>query len=102
MVTQNPDLQGLEMDNFSKAARQLHKINGELQDSVMSIRMLRPPLPGIVVVQHIPPVFSRLFAERLNAESKFKVMEAAQGMPVQPGEVYIAPGDKHGITDADE
>jgi len=44
MVTQNPDLQGLEMDNFSKAARQLHKINGELQDSVMSIRMV--PLEG--------------------------------------------------------
>ena len=59
------------------------------------ISMLRPPLPGIVVVQHIPPVFSRLFAERLNAETKFKVMEAANGTAVQPGEVYIAPGDKH-------
>ncbi len=44
MVTQNPDLAGLELDNFSKAARQLHKINGELQDSVMSIRMV--PLEG--------------------------------------------------------
>lgn len=44
MVTQNPDLKGLELDNFMKAARQLHKINGELQDSVMSIRMV--PLEG--------------------------------------------------------
>ncbi|WP_027406707.1 chemotaxis protein CheA [Anaerovibrio sp. RM50] len=44
MVTQNPDLKGMELDNFSKAARQLHKINGELQDSVMALRMV--PLEG--------------------------------------------------------
>ncbi len=44
MVVQNPDLAGLELDNFQKAARQLHKINGELQDSVMSLRMV--PLDG--------------------------------------------------------
>ncbi len=40
MVTQNPDLKGLELDNFHKAARQLQKISRELQDSVMSIRMV--------------------------------------------------------------
>ncbi len=40
LVTQNPDLQGLVLDNFSKAARQLHKITSELQDLVMSIRMV--------------------------------------------------------------
>lgn len=40
MVTQNPDLKGLEIDNFHKAARQLHKITNELQDVVMSIRMV--------------------------------------------------------------
>lgn len=44
MVTQNPDLNGLELHNFQKAARQLHKIDNELQDSVMSIRMV--PLEG--------------------------------------------------------
>ena len=40
MVTQNPDLQGMEMENFSKAARQLRKISNELQDGVMAIRMV--------------------------------------------------------------
>ncbi len=40
LVTQNPDLDGLELDNFNKAARQLHKITTELQDIVMSIRMV--------------------------------------------------------------
>lgn len=40
MVTQNPDLKGLNLDNFKKAARQLRKITSELQDTVMAIRMV--------------------------------------------------------------
>lgn len=44
MVTQNPDLKGLELNNFEKAARQLRKIASELQDTVMSVRMV--PLAG--------------------------------------------------------
>lgn len=40
MVTQNPDLRGLKLDNFLKAARQLRKITDEMQDMVMSIRMV--------------------------------------------------------------
>jgi two-component system chemotaxis sensor kinase CheA len=40
MVTQNPDLKGLRLYNFQKAARQLHKISSEFQSVVMSIRMV--------------------------------------------------------------
>jgi two-component system chemotaxis sensor kinase CheA len=40
MVTQNPDILGLELENFHKAARQLNKITTEMQDTVMSIRMV--------------------------------------------------------------
>lgn len=40
MVTRNPDLNGLQLDNFCKAARQLRKLTDELQDTVMSIRMV--------------------------------------------------------------
>lgn len=40
MVTKNPDLAGLQLDGFSKAARQLRKLTDELQDIVMSIRMV--------------------------------------------------------------
>ena len=40
MVIRNPDLEGLELDNFQKAARQLRKLTDDLQDVVMSIRML--------------------------------------------------------------
>lgn len=44
MVTKNPDLSGLELQNFHKAARQLRKLTDELQDIVMSIRMV--PIGG--------------------------------------------------------
>lgn len=45
MVTSNPDLKGLKLDGFQKASRQLRKLTDELQDIVMSIRMV--PLSGV-------------------------------------------------------
>lgn len=45
MVISNPDLEGLELESFSKAARDLRKLTSELQDTVMSIRMV--PLAGV-------------------------------------------------------
>jgi two-component system, chemotaxis family, protein-glutamate methylesterase/glutaminase len=52
------------------------------------------PLP-IFIVQHMPPVFTRLLAERLQVSANLKIHEAAQGMNVEGGHVYIAPGDFH-------
>ena len=52
------------------------------------------PLP-VFIVQHMPPMFTRLLAERLQAHSKVKVVEAQAGMVTSPGCVYIAPGDFH-------
>jgi two-component system chemotaxis response regulator CheB len=51
--------------------------------------------PGIVVVQHIPPVFSRMFAERLNDQTQLQCKEAETGDFVDQGRVLIAPGDQH-------
>jgi two-component system chemotaxis response regulator CheB len=52
-------------------------------------------LPGICIVQHIPPVFSRAFAERLNEVCAFEVREAASGDEIRPGLALVAPGDQH-------
>lgn len=59
------------------------------------ITKLEPPLPGIVIVQHIPPMFSKLFAARLDEECKLHVKEAEDGDIVKPNCVYIAPGSFH-------
>jgi two-component system chemotaxis response regulator CheB len=53
--------------------------------------------PGIVIVQHIPPNFSRMFAERLNVQTSLSVKEAKTGDYVERGRVLIAPGDQHMI-----
>jgi two-component system chemotaxis response regulator CheB len=52
------------------------------------------PLP-ILIVQHMPPVFTRLLAERLQTTTKLKVVEAENGAVVEPGKVLIAPGNYH-------
>ncbi len=52
------------------------------------------PLP-IVIVQHMPPVFTRLLADRLSASSKLQVCEATEGGRLEPGVVWIAPGNQH-------
>jgi two-component system chemotaxis response regulator CheB len=54
--------------------------------------------PGIVVVQHIPPVFSKMFAERLDKALRIRVREAQSGDYVEKGLALIAPGDKHMIV----
>ncbi len=52
-------------------------------------------LPGTVVVQHMPPVFTKSFAERLNSICQVTVKEAEDGDHIQPGTVLIAPGNYH-------
>jgi two-component system chemotaxis response regulator CheB len=54
----------------------------------------RFPVP-VVVVQHMPPLFTRMLAARLNTQSQIRVSEAEQSRALEPGQVWIAPGDYH-------
>jgi two-component system, chemotaxis family, protein-glutamate methylesterase/glutaminase len=58
----------------------------------------KPSVP-IVIVQHMPPLFTRLLAERLNKQSGFTVREGAAGQVLEPGEAWIAPGDHHMVVE---
>ncbi len=55
-----------------------------------------PDIPGIVVVQHMPPGFTEMYAQRLNTQTRLRVKEARTGDRVMPGQMLIAPGgDQH-------
>jgi len=59
-----------------------------------------PRLPAnlgapVFIVQHMPPVFTKMLADRLTRAAALPVVEARHGEEVKPGHVYIAPGDWH-------
>jgi two-component system, chemotaxis family, protein-glutamate methylesterase/glutaminase len=60
------------------------------------VRDLPADLPApVVIVQHMPPTFTRVFAQRLDRLAKLTVLEGQPGMRLEPGLVVIAPGDAH-------
>ncbi len=64
-----------------------------IKDVLLGLPVLMPP---IVIAQHIPPVFSTSYANRLNQTVDLAVSEVTKsGQPLQNGKVYIAPGDRH-------
>ncbi len=65
------------------------------------IRQLPPTLPGIVIVQHMPPGFTKMYADRLNTISQLKVTEAEDGDRVLPGTALVAAGGKHMVLKRD-
>jgi len=58
--------------------------------------------PGILIVQHMPEHFTKMFAERLNGLCQVTVKEAEHNDPILPGHAYIAPGGKHLWVKRDE
>src|ERR1035437_10275525 len=65
-----------------------------------ALDLLLPALPAnfplpVMIVQHMPELFTKLFAERLNGRCPMHVHEAGEGDPVRPGTIYIARGNWH-------
>ena len=60
------------------------------------IKGFGPDIPGVVIVQHMPPGFTKMYAKRLDDQCRVHVKEAKSGDLVRPGQVLIAPGgDAH-------
>ncbi|MGD9942536.1 MAG: chemotaxis response regulator protein-glutamate methylesterase [Burkholderiaceae bacterium] len=55
--------------------------------------------PAIVITQHMPPGFTRSFADRLDSQCRIRVAEAVHGERLLPGHAYIAPGGRHLAVD---
>ncbi len=58
------------------------------------VRQLDVDIPGVVIVQHMPPGFTDMYAKRLNNDCRIEVREAKTGDRVMPGLALLAPGDK--------
>jgi two-component system chemotaxis response regulator CheB len=56
---------------------------------------LPPSTPPVVIVQHMPEMFTRMFAKRLDEQCALSVCEATDRQRLEPGHVYVAPGDFH-------
>ncbi len=59
------------------------------------LKVLPPSMPPILIVQHMPSMFTKQFASRADKLCKIGVKEAADGEYIKKGQAYIAPGDLH-------
>ncbi|MDF2567324.1 MAG: chemotaxis response regulator containing a CheY-like receiver domain and a methylesterase domain [Oscillospiraceae bacterium] len=59
------------------------------------LKELKGDLPGILIVQHMPPVFTKMYADRLNNQCQMEVKEAEDHDEVIPNRVIIAAGEHH-------
>lgn len=105
---QNPLLQRKETKNaakpvaavFSSAGRNKLVAIGTSTGGPQALQKVITKLPanlpcGVVVVQHMPPGFTKSLAERLDQISEIAVKEAENEETIEPGHVYIAPGNYH-------
>jgi two-component system chemotaxis response regulator CheB len=59
------------------------------------LQRLPPETPPIVIVQHMPEMFTRMFAKRLDDQCRLEVCEAVDRQRLEPGHAYVAPGNWH-------
>jgi len=87
-----------EMSSMLKTTEQIIAVGASTggTDAVLKFLQSMPiDCPGIVIVQHMPEMFTKSFADRLNTICKIKVKEASDGEGVLRGQAFIAPGGKH-------
>ena len=68
---------------------------GGTEAIIQVVKDLPPSTPGVIIVQHMPPVFTNMYAQRIDKICKMKVKEAADGDRVERGQILVAAGDQH-------
>jgi len=85
----------------SSAARRAHGLiligasTGGTQAIESVLARLPADTPPVLIVQHMPPLFTRAFAARLDRIAPMRVVEASDGDALRAGTAYVAPGDRH-------
>ena len=68
---------------------------GGIEATLKLLQELKPDLPGMVLVQHMPAGFTKAYAERLNKTTRFHVTEVARSQLIEDGSVLVACGGRH-------
>lgn len=96
-----PKLGNVVKPKITSLARTTHQVvavassTGGTEALKVFLAGMPPDIPGTLVVQHMPPGFTKTFSENLNRMFPFEVKEAQDGDQVVPGRVLIAPGNYH-------
>ena len=94
-VTKTPRVPSRSTGKGSTRCVVLGISTGGPQTLTQVFSQLEPPIPPILVVQHMPPTFTQIFANRLDRRCQVTVREAAEGDRVEPDLILIAPGGRH-------
>lgn len=95
--TKNRDVKQGQLDEsciYDKKVLAIGASTGGTEAIYSVLSRLNADVPGIVITQHMPPGFTKMFAERLNNQTRLNVKEAVTGDIIKPGYALIAPGDK--------
>lgn len=90
-----PDQQGLSMKGSDMIVA-IGASTGGTEAIFSVVKDFGTDIPGVVIVQHMPPGFTDMYAKRLDNQCRVQVKEAETGDRVLPGHVLVAPGgDRH-------
>ncbi|MBK9518763.1 MAG: chemotaxis response regulator protein-glutamate methylesterase [Anaeromyxobacter sp.] len=93
-----PPRSGAAAPSLTRTTNQILAIGASTGGTVAIERILAtlpPNVPGIVITQHMPELFTKFFANRLKSMSRLDAREAVDGDSVVPGVALVAPGNKH-------